>query len=105
MTTLQSTCIFCNKKDLISCSVKINWSGGNINFFFGLSSNPTTPPEFWEEVTGLISGSATTYTFINSRPALFYKIVKDYDTKIETQIDATGRMYDPAITIANFITE
>lgn len=103
-TLTQSTCIFCDKRIVVSCAVKIYYSGGAIRFFFGLSNEPTTAPLVWEEVESLVSGVEQTHTFANSGKALFYRIVKDYDTIIATQIDGNGRKTYPALQVTAFTT-
>ena len=99
---LQSTCIFCVKRELngLSVSVKINWTGsGDFHFYFGLSTTPTTTPTAWEEVTGLTSGITKTYTLTGTGQALYYRIIKDASINISTQQNYMGNRTDPAITI------
>ena len=100
-TITQSTCIFCNKKNLQTCAITIYYSGGNIQLYLGLSETPTEIPTGtnWELVSGLTSGVKKTHTFTIVGKAVFYKIIKDYDTIIYTTTDANGRKIYPALEI------
>jgi hypothetical protein len=102
---LQSNCIYCNKKQLKTASITINYTGGTIKFYLGLSTDPNTTPTSWEEVTGLTSGVTKNYKFTGNGAALFYKLLKDDNAIIYTIIDSQGRRTKPAIEIKNIITE
>ncbi len=101
---LQSTCIYCDQKTLVSCSVTVYWSMASLRFFFGVSSDPQTIPSDWEEVTGLVSGTTKTHTFTGTGQALFYRIVKDNTTLISTQVNTSRQKLYPGIAIKSFVT-
>lgn len=101
---LQSNCIFCVKKNIVSFRVKMFWSGGDAKFFVGVSGDANTTPTTWEEITGLTSGTELYYAMNNLNYALFYRVVKDSTTTIATQKDAMNRITYPAIQIRDFVT-
>jgi hypothetical protein len=103
---LQSTCIFCVKRELNgqAVSVKIYWTGtGDFHFYFGLSSTADVIPSTWEEVTGLTSGVTKTYTLTGTGTALYYRIIKDASINISTQQNYMGNRTAPAIQIGGLV--
>lgn len=104
-TILQSNCIFCKKTELngTTVSVLLNWTGGNVRFFFGLSTLPTTAPVTWEEVTSLTAGVSKSYTLSGTGQALYYRIIKDTDVIISTQFNSLGQRTAPAIQIGGLV--
>jgi len=100
-TITQSNCIWCKSVELQASSVTItvNYTGGTLKFYLGLSADPSTVPTVWEEVSNIISGTGRNYTINGSGQALFYKIVKDYSTIISTVKDANGRKTGAAIRV------
>lgn len=102
-TILQSKAIFGNGSTITRVTIKINYTGGAIQCYLGVSNAEATAPTSWEDIGTLTSGQEKTHTFTASGTWVFYKIIKDPSTIIYTVQDSYGQKTSPAITIKNFV--
>lgn len=102
-TIVQSEAVFGNNSTITGFSFTIRYTGGSLQFYYGTSSSPTTPPTSWTQVTGFSSGIERTISGLSGNSWLYYRIVKDFNTIIQGVSDDFGRYYEPALQIRNIM--
>lgn len=100
---IQSNAIWGNDLNITSCSVLIQFSGGNLLLFLGLSDSPTTAPTEWEQTTAVTTNTLVSHSFTMTGKWLYYRIVMDPSTIIQTPQNSVGVSTAPAIKITNII--
>lgn len=100
-SVLQSNCIFCVARNIVSFKVKANFSG-TVRLFVGVSADIQTIPSSWEEVP-LSSGVTTNYTMIASNKAFFYKVLKDNEAVLSSVMNIYGLRTVPALMFSDFV--